>query len=156
MLYAKPLPGVVGPWYGLTTAISYDPDLVFVLSGNTPAFSPDEVPKSHYQSLGINPSMKSMKSFGAQGLSTSSVTPLVRETATKWFVSLQTTPTISADSQDVEELALKRLGILGGQEIALSSSQIPLMLTNNLWKRASASAESLRQTCQYPLPRDLP
>ena len=129
LLYAKPLPGVVGPWYGLTTAISYDPDLVFVLSGNTPAFSPDEVPKSHYQSLGINPSMKSMKSFGAQGLSTSSVTPLVRETATKWFVSLQTTPTISADSQDVEELALKRLGILGGQEIALSSSQIP-------WDRA--------------------
>ena len=73
--------------------------------------------------------MKSMKSFGAQGLSSSSITPLVRETATKWFVSLQTTPTISADSQDVEELALKRLGILGGQEIALSSSQIP-------WDRA--------------------
>ena len=38
LLYAKPLPGVVGPWYGLTTAISFDPDLVFVLSGNTPAF----------------------------------------------------------------------------------------------------------------------
>ena len=101
LLYAKPLPGVVGPWYGLTTAISFDPDLVFVLSGNTPAFSPDEVPKSHYQSLGINPSMKSMKSFGAQDLSTPSVPPLVRETATKWFVSLQ----ISAGRSNISYLA---------------------------------------------------
>ena len=129
LLYAKPLPGVVGPWYGLTTAISYDPDLVFVLSGNMPAFSPDEVPKSHYQSLGINPSVKSMDSSGARDLSDPFVTPLVRETATKWFVSLQTTPSISADSQDTEELALKRLGIFGAQEIALTSSQIP-------WDRA--------------------
>ena len=129
LLYAKPLPGVVGPWYGLTTAISYDPDLVFVLSGNMPAFSPDEVPKSHYQSLGINPSVKSMNSSGARDLSDPFVTPLVRETATKWFVSLQTTPSISGDSQDTEELALKRLGIFGAQEIALTSSQIP-------WDRA--------------------
>ena len=129
LLYAKPLPGVVGPWYGLTTAISYDPDLVFVLSGNMPAFSPDEVPKSHYQSLGINPSVRSMDSLGARDLSDPFVTPLVRETATKWFVSLQTTPSISGDSQDTEELALKRLGIFGAQEIALTSSQIP-------WDRA--------------------
>lgn len=129
LLYAKPLPGVVGPWYGLTTAISYDPDLVFVLSGNMPAFSPEEVPKSHYQSLGINPSMKSMSYSVDLDRSNPSVTSLFLETATKWFVSLQTTPTISADSQDIEELALKRLGILGGQEIALSSSQIP-------WDRA--------------------
>ena len=129
LLYAKPLPGVVGPWYGLTTAISYDPDLVFVLSGNMPAFSPEEVPKSHYQSLGINPSMKSMSYSVDLDRSNPSVTSLFLETATKWFLSLQTTPTISADSQDIEELALKRLGILGGQEIALSSSQIP-------WDRA--------------------
>ena len=94
-----------------------------------PAFSPEEVPKSHYQSLGINPSMKSMSYSVDLDRSNPSVTSLFLETATKWFLSLQTTPTISADSQDIEELALKRLGILGGQEIALSSSQIP-------WDRA--------------------
>ena len=26
-LYAKPLPGVIGPWYGVSTAVSYDPDI---------------------------------------------------------------------------------------------------------------------------------
>ena len=68
--------------------------------------------------------MKSMKSFGAQDLSTPS----------RWFVKLPLSGLFpyrppTTDSQDIEELALKRLGILGGQEIALSSSQIP-------WDRA--------------------
>ena len=42
LLYAKPLPGVVGLWYGLSTAISFDPDLIFVAAGNLPAFNLSE------------------------------------------------------------------------------------------------------------------
>ncbi len=128
LLYAKPLPGVVGPWYGLTTAISFDPDLVFVLSGNLPAFSPKEVPRSHYQALGINPSLREIAS-SAQNETKSTITPLFRETATKWYVSLPTYKAPSNDSQDIEPLALKRLGISEEQEMILSSSQIP-------WERA--------------------
>ena len=55
LLYAKPLPGVVGLWYGLSTAISFDPDLVFVAAGNLPAFNLTEIPKSHFEGLGIDP-----------------------------------------------------------------------------------------------------
>ena len=55
LLFANPLPGIIGPWYGVSTAVSYDPDIIFVLSGNTAAFAPNEVPKSHYSRLGVNP-----------------------------------------------------------------------------------------------------
>ena len=30
LLHYKPMPGVVGPWYGMSTAVSFDPDLIFV------------------------------------------------------------------------------------------------------------------------------
>ena len=39
-LYTMPSIGIVGPWYALSMAISFDPDLVFVISGNLPAFRP--------------------------------------------------------------------------------------------------------------------
>ena len=45
--------GLLGPWYGLTTAISYDPDLVFVFSGNLPSFSMDESADVPFQELDI-------------------------------------------------------------------------------------------------------
>ena len=35
LLYSKPLSGVVGPWFGLGVGITFDPDLIFVLAGNS-------------------------------------------------------------------------------------------------------------------------
>ena len=39
LLYVKPMPGVVAGWFGLTMAISYDPDLIFVFTGKLPIIS---------------------------------------------------------------------------------------------------------------------
>ena len=39
LLYVKPMPGVVAGWFGLTMAISYDPDLIFVFTGKAKQLS---------------------------------------------------------------------------------------------------------------------
>ena len=107
VLYTKPPIGIVGPWYALTTAISFDPDLVFVISGNIPAFNRSEVPKSHYDGLGkIN--------FGLV-TSTSSVSPtvspLIMETAMKWYFSVTPLESLPSNDSDVQKMALAKLGI---------------------------------------------
>ena len=86
LLYAKPLPGVVGFWYGLSTAISFDPDLVFVFTGNLPAFSLSEIPRSHFDELGIDAKYLSQTRMKGTG---SAVNDLIKLTARKWLNSIE-------------------------------------------------------------------
>ena len=54
LLYSKPLAGVVGPWFGLSLGISFDPDLIFLIGGNSPKFSMKAIPKSHFNGLDLS------------------------------------------------------------------------------------------------------
>jgi len=109
VLYTKPGLGIVGPWYALSTAISFDPDLVFVISGNTPGFNRSEVPRSHYEGLGrinIDPltTSSSVKS---------SISPVFKETAKKWYYSITPIGSLPDNEFEVEKLALAKLGLSG-------------------------------------------
>ncbi len=111
LLYAKPLPGIVGYWYGLSTAISFDPDLVFVFAGNLPSFSLTEVPQSHFKELGMEAKQLSrtrMKGGGA------AVSDLIKLTARKWLISMEPASALPSEDEAIDEVALKRLGFLDG------------------------------------------
>ncbi len=102
-----PLTGIIGPWYGLSTAISYDPDLVFVLAGNVPSYDRSEVPRSHYEGLGkIN-----FEKLKGSRVELSNVDSLTRETAMKWFYAITPISSIPSSESEVEAIALARLGL---------------------------------------------
>ena len=122
LLYAKPLAGVVGPWYGLTTAISYDPDLVFVFSGNLPSFSMDEVPMSHFQELDIrNLGMSSSGNNPVNGQMDLNSESLLRETAKRWYLSTLPAETIPDGSLDSASVAMRKLGFSENNETQFQS-----------------------------------
>ena len=110
LLYAQVLPGVVGPWYGLATAMSYDPDIVFFLAGNMPGFSPDEVSRNDYNGLGINLDANSLANPQSAGVG-QGLNSLIRKTAGYWLVALQSERNLPDNAEEIEEIALKRLGI---------------------------------------------
>ncbi len=112
LLFANPLPGIIGPWYGVSTAVSYDPDVIFVLSGNTAAFVPGEVPKSHYSRLGVNP-LRSPISIDQNVTRIETVSDITRQTAFKWLSSIEPLTNLPSSPAKVEEIALKRLGLWG-------------------------------------------
>ena len=112
LLFANPLPGIIGPWYGVSTAVSYDPDVIFVLSGNTAAFVPGEVPKSHYSRLGVNP-LRSPISIDQNVTRIETVSDITRQTAFKWLSSIEPLTNLPSSPAQVEEIALKRLGLWG-------------------------------------------
>ena len=93
LLYAKPLPGVVGLWYGLSTAVSFDPDLIFVGAGNLPAFNLAEIPKGHFEGLGVDPDRLSKNAIGGAN---QEVSDLIKVTARKWLISIED-PSVSLD-----------------------------------------------------------
>ena len=107
VLYTKPSIGIIGPWYALSMAISFDPDLVFVISGNLPDFDRSEVPRSHYDGLGNIKFESTTTSF----TSTASVSSLTRETAMKWFYSITPVDLLPSSEQEAEKMALAKLGI---------------------------------------------
>ena len=122
LLYAKPLPGIVGLWYGLSTAISFDPDLVFVSAGNLPAFNLSEVPKSHYEGLGIDPGrLPPNRIKGMAG----EVSDLIKLTARKWLISIEDASTLPLTEDSVDDIALRRLGFLDGNLSASQMIEIP-------------------------------
>lgn len=126
LLFANPLPGIVGPWYGVSTAVSYDPDLIFVFSGNISAFSPQEVPKSHYSRLGVNPfSITSTSSADLNASTVVQVSELTKQTALKWLSSIEPLSKLPANSSEVEEIALKRLGLWGVSASSNGDVNIP-------------------------------
>jgi len=122
LLYAKPLTGVVGLWYGLSTAISFDPDLVFVSVGNLPAFNLSEVPKSHYEGLGLDPGRISPnRSEGKTG----EVSDLIKVTARKWLISIEDAANLPLTEDSIDDIALRRLGFLDGNFSASQMIEIP-------------------------------
>jgi hypothetical protein len=122
LLYAKPLPGVVGLWYGLSTATSFDPDLVFVSAGNLPAFNLSEVPNSHYEGLGIDPSRLSQNR--TEG-GTEEVGDLIKLTARKWLISIEDASRLPLTEDSIDDIALRRLGFLDGNFSASQMIEIP-------------------------------
>lgn len=111
LLYAKPLPGIVGYWYGLSTAISFDPDLVFVFAGNLPSFSLTEVPQSHFKELGMEAKQLSRTRMKGRG---AAVSDLIKLTARKWLISMEPASALPSEDEAIDEVALKRLGFLDG------------------------------------------
>lgn len=105
-----PMAGIIGPWYGLSTAISFDPDLVFVMAGNTPRYDRSEVPRSHYEGLG---KINFQKLQGDQ-VDHTKVDALTRETARKWFYAITPISSLPSSEAEVEEIALTRLGLSSG------------------------------------------
>jgi hypothetical protein len=110
LLYAQVLPGVIGPWYGLATAVSYDPDVVFFLAGNTPDFSPDEVSRNDYNGLGISYTTNSLQSPDSAGLG-AGLSSLIRKTSGLWLVALQSDLDLPDNQEEIEEIALRRLSL---------------------------------------------
>ena len=110
LLYAQVLPGVVGPWYGLATAMSYDPDIVFFLAGNMPDFSPDEVSRNDFNGLGITMDTNLLANPQSAGVG-QGLNSLIRKTAGYWLVALQSERNLPDNAKEIEEIALKRLGI---------------------------------------------
>ena len=110
LLYAQVLPGVVGPWYGLATAMSYDPDVVFFLAGNMPDFSPDEVSRNDFNGLGITRDTNLLANPQSAGVG-QGLNSLIRKTAGYWLVALQSERDLPDNAEEIEEIALKRLGI---------------------------------------------
>ncbi len=110
LLYAKPMAGIIGPWYGLSTAMSFDPDIILFLAGNMPAFPVEEVPSNHFNGLGISnkqPAFSSVQTAGVSG----GVSPLIRATARMWLESIESRSSLPVTSNEVEEVALTRLGL---------------------------------------------
>ncbi len=122
LLYSKPLPGVVGPWFGLSVGISFDPDLIFVLAGNNPSFPMSAVPKSHFNGLDL--SQRSLLNEPTSVAGLSKVTPLTRQTAIKWLTSLESPGALPDNVIEVEKIALRRLGL--GDEHALANSSVSI------------------------------
>ena len=112
LLYAKPIAGIIGPWYGLSTAISFDPDLVFVLAGNLPEYDRSEVPRSHYEGLG---KVNFEKLQSGENLNTN-INALSRETARKWFYAITPITSLPANEEEVEKMALTRLGFTASDQ----------------------------------------
>jgi hypothetical protein len=104
--------------------VSYDPDIIFVLSGNTAAFAPNEVPKSHYSRLGVNP-LASPVSKDQNKTVSSTVSDLTRQTAFKWLSSIEPLSKLPANPTEVEEIALKRLGLWGAAASVNGGMTIP-------------------------------
>ena len=125
LLFANPLPGIIGPWYGVSTAVSYDPDIIFVLSGNTAAFSPREVPNAHYSRLGVNPQNFRASPSDSNVTNAPQVSDLIRQTAFKWLSSMESPSKLPESPSAVEEIALKRLGLWGTSSGSSGSMDIP-------------------------------
>jgi hypothetical protein len=107
LLSFPPSAGIIGPWYGLSTAISFDPDLVFVMAGNVPSYDRSEVPRSHYEGLG---KINFDKLQGTQ-VDHTNVNALTRETARRWFYAITPVASLPSSEAEVENMALARLGI---------------------------------------------
>ena len=118
LLYAKPLPGVVGFWYGLATAIDLDPDLIFIQTGNLPDFNLSEIPKTHFDGLGIEPRHLSQTRTKGAG---EPISELIKTTARKWFVSMERSSQLPSSEEEIDDIALQRLGFLDG---SFSTSQM--------------------------------
>jgi hypothetical protein len=110
LLYGQPLAGVIGPWYGIATAMSFDPDLIFFIAGNMPAFPIEEVPSNDFNGLGIAANQAALASGQSAGGS-AGVSPLIRATARMWLELIESRSDLPVTSTEIEDAALTRLGL---------------------------------------------
>ena len=148
LLYSKPLPGVVGPWFGLGVGITFDPDLIFVLSGNSSAFPMSAVPKSHFNGLELN--QRSLLKGTAQTVSSQPVSllsDLTRQTARKWLVSMEPPGSLPDNVLEIEKIALRRLGLSEEFAQARTAVSIPWeKVFENFLSSLEVNAQMIPQT----------
>ena len=148
LLYLKPLPGVVGPWFALGLGITFDPDLIFILSGNSVAFPMSAVPKSHFNGLDLN--QRSLLNGSAQtepSQSTSPLTSLIKQTARKWLVSLEPPGSLPDNVLEIEKIALRRLGLTEEFASAKTAVSIPWeKVFQNFLSSLEVNAQMIPQT----------
>ena len=148
LLYSKPLPGVVGPWFGLGVGITFDPDLIFVLSGNSTAFPMSAVPKSHFNGLELN--QRSLLKGTAQTVSSqpaSLLSDLTRQTARKWLVSMEPPGSLPDNVLEIEKIALRRLGL--SEEFAQAKTTVSIpweKVFENFLSSLEVNAQMIPQT----------
>ena len=114
LLYVKPMPGVVAGWFGLTMAISYDPDLIFVFTGKATNYQLSEIPKAHFSGLGIDLSNKPHLSTSDSTID-KGLPNFVKETAVRWLQTIESEENLPADLTKLEQVALERLGLRSDQ-----------------------------------------
>ncbi len=114
LLYVKPMPGVVAGWFGLTMAISYDPDLIFVFTGKATNYQLSEIPKAHFSGLGIDLSNKPHLT-NSDAVTDEGLPNFVKETAVRWLQTIESEENLPADLNKLEQVALERLGLRSDQ-----------------------------------------
>ena len=105
----------------VSTAVSYDPDIIFVLSETRPLF-PQEV-LTHYGRLGINPQSINLPSDINLNKSPQ-VSDLTRQTAFNGYHLWNRYPG-TFNPTGVEEIALKRLGLWGVSATSSGGMDVP-------------------------------
>jgi len=147
LLYSKPLPGVVGPWYGLSIGISFDPDLIFVLAGNNPSFPVAAVPKSHFNGLELNQRALLNESKGGNSNLSPTISDLTRQTAIKWLTSMENPASLPENELEIEKIALQRLGLGDNQAMANAQVTIPWeMVFENFLSSLEVNAQMIPQS----------
>ena len=128
LLYVRPMPGVVASWFGLTMAISYDPDLIFVFTGKATNYQLSEIPKAHFSGLGIDlfnkPHLISSESQADEGIPS-----FVKETAVRWLQTIENVENLPADTTKLRDVALERLGLKPDQGNISGLIEIPWQKT---------------------------
>ena len=102
----KPPPGTVGPWYALYCAIkNYEPDAVFVLTGECSSMRPRDFSVVNHDASGLG------KANSSQDLKKwEQDTKTLRLTAVKWLLASLKADEVTPTTQDeLELLALARL-----------------------------------------------
>jgi hypothetical protein len=126
LLYVKPMPGVVSNWYGLTMAISFEPDLIFLFTGNATPYDLSRIPYNHLSGLGIDPAkQQALSNNGGEAFYDQEAPDYIRKTAAHWLQSMEDDENLPIDFVKVEQLALERLGIAHGSKALSGMVEIP-------------------------------
>ena len=126
LLYVKPMPGVVSNWYGLTMAISFEPDLIFLFTGNATPYDLSRIPYNHLSGLGIDPAkQQALSNNRGEAFYDQDAPDYIRQTAAHWLQSMEKDENLPIDFSKVEQLALERLGIAYGSKALSGMVEIP-------------------------------
>ena len=147
LLSAKPMAGVVGPWYGINTAISFDPDLIFAFMGGISGYKVSNIPKFHFSGLGIDPSTTANSISGS--FSPDQKQPIsnyIRQTAVRWLMTVENGEDLPRDQNSLENMAMTRLGLNGDVSSVFGRVEIPWGKSfENFLKYLNVSLDALPQ-----------
>lgn len=112
LLYIQPMPGVVATWYALITAISFEPDLIFIFTGSAAPYQLSSIPYNHLSGLGIDPANMQAVSINSQKTENlENIPDYIGQTAVQWLQSIEKDENLPIDYSKLEQVALERLGI---------------------------------------------